>query len=221
MAIRLSRVSKLDGIRSWSLQALETCPGSRELDTGLLVPSCQGCYARDGNYRFDNVKEPRLENRDDWKRDSWVDDMVSEMDNDRYFRWFDSGDCYDIRLAHKILEVMERTPWVKHWMPTRMHKFDKFREVLADMASLPNVVVRHSSDAVDGSLISSEYSSTITPTPDFETEADKVCPSWSQDGKCKGCRDCWSKDIKSVAYVAHGRVMKSKLKKAGLIAVGV
>jgi hypothetical protein len=41
----------------------------------------------------------------------WVDDMVSELDSDRYFRWFDSGDVYDIRLARKIYEVMKRTPW--------------------------------------------------------------------------------------------------------------
>jgi site-specific DNA-cytosine methylase len=29
MTIRISTTSKLDGIRSWSLEALTTCPGSR------------------------------------------------------------------------------------------------------------------------------------------------------------------------------------------------
>ena len=61
-----------------------------------------------------------------------------ELDNDRYFRWFDSGDMYDIRLARKILEVCERTPWVKHWIPTRMHKFPKFAMVLARLEALPS-----------------------------------------------------------------------------------
>jgi len=53
MTIRISVTSKLDGIRSWSLQALETCPGSIE-SPGVLVDACKGCYATTGNY---NSKE--------------------------------------------------------------------------------------------------------------------------------------------------------------------
>jgi hypothetical protein len=128
MTIKLSKASKMP-CRSWSLQALETCPASVNSD-GSLVDACKGCYATDGNYRFPNVKAPRLHNREDWKRDAWVDDMVSELDSDRYFRWFDSGDVYDIRLARKIYEVMKRTPWCHHWLPTRMHKFAKFVNIL-------------------------------------------------------------------------------------------
>ena len=119
--IKLSKTSKLDGIQSWSLNALETCQGSKDLVTGELVPACQGCYATTGNYRFPNVRAPRDFNKEDWKRDSWVSDMVMALDSSRYFRWFDSGDMYDLRLAEKILEVMKLTPWVKHWLPTRMH----------------------------------------------------------------------------------------------------
>ena len=114
--LKLSKASKMP-CRSWSLQALDTCPASRDAD-GNLVPACSGCYATTGNYRFKNVRAPREHNRQDWKRDTWSDDMVAELDNDRYFRWFDSGDMYDIRLAHKILDVCERTPWVKNWIPT-------------------------------------------------------------------------------------------------------
>jgi L-asparaginase II len=44
MQVKLSVTSKLDGIRSWSLQALETCPGSIASD-GELVDACKGCYA--------------------------------------------------------------------------------------------------------------------------------------------------------------------------------
>ena len=46
---RISVTSKLDGIRSWSLQALETCPGSIAAP-GELVDACKGCYATSGNY---------------------------------------------------------------------------------------------------------------------------------------------------------------------------
>jgi hypothetical protein len=74
MTIKLSKASKMP-CRSWSLQALDTCPASVNSD-GSLVDACKGCYATDGNYRFPNVKAPRLHNREDWKRDAWVDDMV-------------------------------------------------------------------------------------------------------------------------------------------------
>ena len=125
--LKLSVTSKLDGIRSWSLQALDTCPGSKTAD-GTLVPACSGCYATTGNYRFANVKAPREHNRQDWQREDWVRDMVMELVNDEFFRWFDSGDMYSLELAQKIYQVMELTPWVKHWLPTRMEKFPKFRD---------------------------------------------------------------------------------------------
>ena len=89
MTIRLSKAGKMP-CRSWSLQALTTCAGSVG-DNGKLVDACKGCYATQGNYRFPNVKQPRLSNQKDWKRADWVSDMVAELDNDRYFRWFDSG----------------------------------------------------------------------------------------------------------------------------------
>jgi hypothetical protein len=88
MTIKLSKAGKMP-CRSWSLQALTTCAGSVG-DKGKLVPACVGCYATTGNYRFPNVKAPREHNQRDWKRDAWVADMVAELDNDRYFRWFDS-----------------------------------------------------------------------------------------------------------------------------------
>ena len=105
MTIKLSKTSKLDGIMSWSLNALDTCQGSKQAD-GSLVDACKGCYATTGNYRFKNVKAPREFNKRDWKREDWVSDMVQALDSSRYFRWFDSGDVYDLNLAHKIYEVM-------------------------------------------------------------------------------------------------------------------
>ena len=207
--IKLSKTSKLDGILSWSLQALDTCPGSKDAQ-GDLVPACQGCYATTGNYRFANVKKPREFNREDWKRDSWVNDMVKALDSSRYFRWFDSGDMYDLRLANKILSVMKATPWVKHWLPTRMHKFIKFKGVLDHMESLDNVVVRFSSDSVTGGFVGGLNSSTIfsDTVPEGATE----CKSYQHEGKCSGCRACYDKSVSVIAYKAHGVKMSKVIK---------
>jgi hypothetical protein len=203
--IKLSKAGKMP-CRSWSLQAIDTCPASIGSD-GELVDACKGCYATTGNYRFPNVKKPREHNKEDWQRDSWVDDMVAELDNDRYFRWFDSGDMYHIQLARKMLEVMKRTPWVRHWLPTRMHKFAKFGLVLLEMNNLPNVVVRLSSDSVIGETIPGANTSTIIPTPEQATAEMTVCEAYSRDGKCGPCRKCWDKDVNVIAYPAHGREM--------------
>lgn len=214
MAPKISITSKLDGIRSWSLQAIDTCPGSIA-SPGELVDACKGCYATTGNYRYPNVKAPRLHNQQDWQRLEWADDMVQELDSDRYFRWFDSGDMYALGLAEKMLDVMIRTPWCMHWVPTRMHKFPKFRDVLQRMQALPNVMVRFSSDSVTGEYIPGTHGSVIVPDASFKTDA-KLCRAYEHGGKCNKCRACWDKSIPVIAYPAHGAKMAKiiMLKKA-------
>jgi len=211
MTVKISVTSKLDGIKSWSLQALDTCPGSIE-SPGVLVDACKGCYATTGNYNYPNVKAPRAHNKEDWQRLDWVDDMVQALEDSRYFRWFDSGDIYSLGLAEKILEVMIRTPWCKHWLPTRMHKFPKFKKVLQDMQNLDNVMVRFSSDSVIGQFIEGLHGSVIIPTVDNATDKMTVCKAYENLGKCSGCRSCWNKSIPVIAYPAHGVKMSKVIK---------
>ena len=205
--IKISVTSKLDGIRSWSLQALDTCPGSIA-SPGVLVDACKGCYATTGNYRYPNVKAPRISNQSDWQRMGWVNDMVEALQNDRYFRWFDSGDMYTLGLAEKILEIMRMTPWVSHWLPTRMHKFPKFSIVLQNMAALPNVSVRFSSDSVNGQFTKGLHGSVIVSDSTQHTKAMTLCRAYENVGKCSGCRACWDKKVKVIAYPAHGQKMQ-------------
>lgn len=209
--MKISVTSKLDGIRSWSLQALETCPGSIE-SPGVLVDACKGCYATAGNYVFANVKAPRAHNKEDWQRMDWVDDMVQELQNDRFFRWFDSGDMYALGLAEKMLEVMQRTPWVKHWLPTRMHKFPKFALVLRQMQSLDNVMVRPSSDSIVGEFLPGLHGSVIVPDSRVNPDMVTLCRAYENDGKCSGCRACYSKDVPVIAYPAHGARMNKVIR---------
>lgn len=208
MAVRISVTSKLDGIRSWSLQAIETCPGSIAAP-GELVDACKGCYATTGNYRYPNVIAPRAENKADWQRMEWVDDMVRELETDRYFRWLDSGDLYSLALAEKVYEIMAATPWVSHWLPTRMHKFPKFRDILTRMQTLPNVMVRFSSDSVMGEYTPGLHGSVIGPSAATYQEQPGIalCRAYENAGKCSGCRNCWNKSIPLIAYPAHGLKM--------------
>ena len=207
---KFSKPSKMP-CRSWSLQALDTCPGSIG-ENGELVPACSGCYATTVNYNFPNVKAPREHNKKDWKRADWTETMIKELDKDRYFRWFDSGDMYSIDLAKKILTVMKATPWVKHWLPTRMYKFKKFSGILAQMEALPNVVVRRSSDSITGDTIEGQNTSTIIETPDHAKKVMTVCEAYQREGKCGPCRACWDKGTKVIAYPAHGKKIERQYK---------
>jgi len=97
-----------------------------------------------------------------------------------------------------------------------MHKFGKFQAVLAEMAALPNVVVRLSSDSVTGEIVAGiegvDTSSTIIPTIDDITPTMALCEASTREGKCGPCRQCWSKDVKVIAYPAHGVSMKKVIR---------
>jgi hypothetical protein len=209
--LHLSKAGKMP-CRSWSLQAGSTCPGSIDPKTKQPVEVCSGCYAKLGNYNYSHVKTPRENNRLDWIKPDWVDRMIAELDNDRYFRWFDSGDVYHPKLAEKIYLVMKNTPWVKHWLPTKSYKVAKIKPWLAKMKRLPNVTVRYSADSINGKY-NRVHGSTVIPSIDYAIKA-FVCQSYKNDGQCGPCRACWDKSIPVVAYVAHGVVLKSKLKNA-------
>jgi len=216
MAVKLSQVTKLDGIKSWSLEAVTTCPGAHGPD-GQLVEVCAGCYARGGNYRFPNVRRVRDHNREDWKRDDWVDDMVAALDDHRYIRWFDSGDIYHWQLAVKIYQVCARTPWCKHWIPTRSHKIPHLNVAIRMLETLPNVAVRRSADNVDEHN-PQVHGAIVVSSPEATPDGVHLCPASSQpehNGKCNGCRACWDKSVNTVAYLAHGQKMKKVLKRNG------
>lgn len=210
---KLSKTSKLDNILSWSLQAIETCPGSKA-SNGDLVAACSGCYATTGMYNFPGTKAVRADNKEAWKEASWESDMVKALSKQRYFRWFDSGDMYSIELANKMYNVMVATPHVQHWLPTRMHKFAKFASILAAMQALPNVMVRPSSDAVDGTYVDGVHGSTILPSADNVPDGVTLCRAYEHGGKCNGCRACYDKSVKVIGYPAHGRKMAKVIRLA-------
>ena len=208
---KLSAASKMP-CKSWSLPAWETCPGARN-DDGTPVDACSMCYALQGRYLFGAVKAVRDHNLEDWKLAGWARAMVKNIGKGKFFRWFDSGDCYDPVLAGKIWAVMVETPDCKHWLPSRAFKDDSIRFHLERMNNLPNVVVRYSSDSITGERVEGDYTSTIIDSPeDFVSEKGySLCRAYARKGKCGSCRACWSKKIHTIAYPIHGRKVKEKV----------
>ena len=209
-SVKLSVTSKL-GVKSWSLQALETCPASRD-ENGNLVPACAGCYATQGTYHYNNVKKVRADNKEAWKMNTFVSDFVEALQNERYFRWFDSGDMYTLELAEKMYTIMLQTPWVNHWVPTRMQKFSKFADIISKMNALDNVKVRFSSDSIDGTYTKGLHGSTILPSEDMADSNTFVCNAPKNEGKCGTCRACYDKNVDLIGYIAHGMKMKKVIR---------
>lgn len=213
---KLSSASKMP-CKSWSLPAWDSCPGAKG-SGGKPVDACNYCYALTGAYRFPATIASRAHNMEDWKCDDWVPAMVKAIGKAKYFRWFDSGDVYDSKLAEKIYQVIRDTPNCQHWLPTRTHKIPSIKGILNVIDSLPNVVVRYSSDSIHGERIPS-WMSTATPqqstiiqsADDFiPVKGEALCRAYTRDGKCGSCRACWSKNIKVISYALHGNKVKEK-----------
>lgn len=206
--VKLSKPGKMP-CPTWSIPAWDYCPGSKDAD-GNAVPACDGCYARTGRYAMKNVKAPREHNAKDWKRPGWIIDMKNAIGKNEYFRWFDSGDVYDVELAWRIYWVMKLTPETKHWLPTRSYKIPEIMAWLEKMAALPNVTVRYSSDSVKGEKLDFGKNSTIIQYADdfVPAKGESLCRSYDRGGKCGPCRACWSDAVDTIYYPAHGNRMK-------------
>jgi hypothetical protein len=89
-----------------------------------------------------------------------------------------------------------------------MHKFPKFSIVLQNMAALPNVSVRFSSDSVNGQFTKGLHGSVIVADSTQHTKGMTLCRAYENAGKCSGCRACWDKKVKVIAYPAHGQKMQ-------------
>jgi hypothetical protein len=155
-------------------------------------------------YRFKNVKQAlqrRFENLADPR---WEDAMVKLISARRipYFRWFDSGDLQSVELLGKICRVAERTPHIKHWMPTR--EYNIVREYVATHTLPDNLIIRLSAHFVNQPVratIPGCACSTVSSGP--APVGAHRCPALQQDGKCGKCRACWSKKVLHVDYKLH------------------
>jgi hypothetical protein len=124
--------------------------------------------------------------------------MVNKLQEQTYFRWFDSGDLYCQELIDKVYQVCQQTPKIKHWIPTKTY-FNKALDI-SKLEKLPNVTVRYSNYALD------DYTS--NPTKRIAVVASAThkgftCPAREQGGSCLDCRECWNKKTRIINYPKH------------------
>lgn len=194
--IKLSNPSKLH-CKAFGLPSATTCPNKGQI--------CQVCYAHFGMARMENVHMVLKHNEDLIEIQSVTEtanQIASQLENERFFRWFWSGDCYSEKMRDVVVATAKLSPHVIHWVATRTSHMFKGK----------NIVTRRSSFHVNDESIT-HGSTTFTPEYRPTNPAMWECP-----GDCEGCRVCWH-STSPVAYRFHGsgsaRAILKKLQKEG------
>jgi len=200
----LSATTKMP-CKSFNLPAWECKTGSKL--SKVKGSSCYDCYAKKGNYtRFPSVKKAQYKRLGQLFNPAWVDAMVSLIEsevkciNEPIFRWHDAGDIQNINHLKNIVAVANKTPGVKHWIPTQENKM--VNDFIKAGGVVPNnLIIRVSASMVNGKPPkNAKYTSTVHTT---KKVIGYECPAYKQDAQCLECRACWDTKIKNVSYKQH------------------
>jgi hypothetical protein len=214
----LGHPSKMPGF-SYGISAQKCQTGAKLRKVPGSV--CSGCYAMTDWYRswrpllygharrWAGIHHPR-----------WVDAMVTLITakckgEHTWFRWHDSGDLQGVWHLENIARVCERTPHVRHWLPTR--EYDFVRAFLAKGRLIPtNLCVRLSAHMIDAEpVLPAELekfpTSTVVSVSMYTSGVVSVegkgaveCRAVeARDNKCGDCRACWDPRVRNVQYPQH------------------
>ena len=187
----LSAPSKMPG-PAYNLPATQCITGAKLVQIPGSV--CAGCYALKGRYRFKNVQDALGRRAASIMHPDWIEAMVALISGHEYFRWHDSGDIQSVEHLKRIFEVCKRTPFTRHWMPTREARFLR----LMDPDIIPsNLIIRMSSHMIDQGPV------TFWPWTSTVSTKSKSCPASDQGNKCMDCRACWDRSVSNVTYPKH------------------
>lgn len=129
------------GIYSWSIPAVFTCPGKSSLCSNL-------CYAKDGFFRYANVKESHKKNFKASRSKKFAAAMTAAIRRRkaRVVRIHVAGDFYSAAYAGKWLEVIRACPDTVFVLYTRSWRKKPILAVIGKIARQPNARVWLSCD---------------------------------------------------------------------------
>ena len=199
----LSNPSKMPAY-AWGISASKCITGTKLAKVEGTI--CNKCYANKNCYVFQVVKNAHKFRIKAIPRPEWVDYMselitqkYKRLDKSRLFhRWFDSGDLQSFDHLMKIFEVCKLTPHIKHWLATREVQFiNQIKE--KDVPK--NLCLRVSATKVDSPP--SKFWKWTSGVHKDKPAIGRECPAYKQEGECKDCRACWSREVKQVSYKEH------------------
>ena len=100
--IRLGKTSKMRGF-SFGLDARDCVSGSKLREIKGSV--CSKCYALKGNFNFPSVRKGKATNLKHLESEYFVYVMTYQLQDQKFFRWFDSGDLPHMEALKKIVTI--------------------------------------------------------------------------------------------------------------------
>jgi len=219
IAGRLGKTSKMPG-RSYGISAQKCITGGQLRKVPGSV--CSGCYAMTDWYRsWRPLLEGHARRWHGLQHPRWIDAMAMMITrscrppDDHFFRWHDSGDLQGVWHLENIAAVCNRTPQVRHWLPTREYGF--VSQFLASGKIIPgNLAIRLSAMMIDSEPVISEDlsflpTSTVSTVPYsssgvriVEGKGSVECQAVAKrDNQCGDCRACWDPRVTNVTYPQH------------------
>ena len=189
---------------AWGISAHKCMVGN--LMAKIKGTTCNKCYALKGHYTFPVVINAHKIRLKAITKPEWVDYMAelltlkykNVVKSKRYHRWFDSGDIQNIWHLAQIFEVCNLTPHIKYWLATREVQFiNQIKE--KDVPK--NLCLRVSATKVDSPP--SKFWKWTSGVHKDKPAIGRECPAYKQEGECKDCRACWSREVKQVSYKEH------------------
>lgn len=195
--------SKLGGaIPSINLPPLQTCREN--------APCAKLCYARKGNWTYNNVKKSHLNNLEHFKTNSedFFNEIIKTLNNGdilyRFFRWHSSGDIPNLTYLMGMVRVARECPQTKFLAFTK--KFELVNMYLSINVELPsNLKIVYS--AWDKNFeVPNPYNLPVTYVMFKNEEDNPQIPEFAIPcvGKCYQCKSCWTLERgQSVVFKQH------------------
>jgi len=197
----LSEPSKMP-CYGYSISALKCITGGKLYEIEGSV--CNKCYARRGNYLYDNVKNAHDFRLNAFNHPNFVLAMatvINATESSGYFRWFDSGDLQSEKMLAQICEIASLCGRIKFWLPTK--EISIVSSYIKKGNKVPkNLNIRLSSYMIDGPAFTT-LAQSLGVTTSTVVRNGWTCRAPKQNNKCLDCRLCWSTKVKNVAYRYH------------------
>lgn len=203
MKVNISHTnSKLGGfIPSINLPAGLTCRAD--------APCQKGCYAKKGNFSYNNVKTSLQNNLDIFNNspNDYFKQIISELNNEdityKFFRWHSSGDIINYEYLKGIIKVAEACPQTKFLCFTK--KFNLVNMYL-EFKQLPeNLRIVFSAWDKDFK-VDNPHNLPVTYVNFKNSEKNADIPEYAIPcvGKCYECKACWTLEKgQSVVFNQH------------------
>ena len=172
---------KLGVIPSFSLPAMETCPGKTEFCDRY-------CYATKGRFAWKKTKEELRMNLMAAQCKDFAGKIAAAIRQaePQAFRLHVSGDFYDYAYVGKWIQIAQLCPGVMFFGSTRSWRIPALNGRLQELAALPNVCLRASTDFTHVDQPDEGWS-----VLSIEGRGEKCPHDYGLVDHCMNCGKCW------------------------------